>query len=149
MERAGSYAWMHKNWRVREEFARVVASAINIFVATELSFQRSLLPSVLQLLEDSNSNAREAAMVCLEELYRQGGPQFRDELQQHPLRPAQLKEINVRFERIQPKMHSSDGTQDLFAVAEVKSSSSLPAAGNKRSSPKAKPVFPEASLTAG
>eukprot|EP01018_Ginkgo_biloba_P001380 Gb_31513 [translate_table: standard] len=74
----------------------------------------------------------------------QGGPSF---VIQHPLRPAQLKENNVRFERIQPKMHSSNGTQDMFIVAEVKSSSSMPA-GNKRSSPKAKPVIPKTSLTA-
>lgn len=46
VERAGNYAWAHKNWRVREEFARTVASAINLFAAVELPFQRLLLPSV-------------------------------------------------------------------------------------------------------
>jgi CLIP-associating protein 1/2 len=46
VERVGSYAWVHKNWKVREEFARTVASAINLFAATELPFQRLLLPSV-------------------------------------------------------------------------------------------------------
>eukprot|EP01018_Ginkgo_biloba_P003741 Gb_32004 [translate_table: standard] len=106
--------------------------------ATELCFQHSSLQSVLQLLEDPNSNVREAVMVRLEESDRQVGPQFCDELQQHPLRPTQLKEINVRFERIQPKINSSDGIHDLFVAV----------AGNKQSSPKAKPVLPEASLTA-
>jgi hypothetical protein len=46
VERAGNCAWAHKNWRVREEFARSIASAINLFAATELLFQRMLLPSV-------------------------------------------------------------------------------------------------------
>jgi CLIP-associating protein 1/2 len=47
VERAGNFAWCHKNWRVREEFARTVASATHLFAATELPFQRVLLPSVL------------------------------------------------------------------------------------------------------
>jgi CLIP-associating protein 1/2 len=47
LERAGSYAWCHKNWRVREEFARTIASATNLFAATVLPFQRMLLPPVL------------------------------------------------------------------------------------------------------
>lgn len=46
MERAGSYAWQHKSWRVREEFARTVTSAIGLFASTELTLQRVLLPPV-------------------------------------------------------------------------------------------------------
>lgn len=140
VERAGSYAWAHKSWRVREEFARTVASAINLFAATELPFQRLLLPSVLQLLEDSNSNAREAALVCLEEMYRQGGSQLRDELQQHSLRASQLKEINARFGQIDPKIPTFDGIAGQLGIAEVKAPSNLSAGGNRRNSPKFKPA---------
>lgn len=46
VERAGSYAWMHKSFRVREEFARTVTSAIGLFSATELPLQRAILPPV-------------------------------------------------------------------------------------------------------
>lgn len=46
VERAGSYAWMHKSWRVREEFARTVTSAIGLFASTELPLQRVILPPV-------------------------------------------------------------------------------------------------------
>lgn len=46
VERAGSYAWMHKSWRVREEFARTVTSAISLFSSTELTLQRAILPHV-------------------------------------------------------------------------------------------------------
>ncbi|MCO5575783.1 hypothetical protein L7F22_029588 [Adiantum nelumboides] len=139
VERAGSYAWAHKNWRVREEFARTVASAINLFAATELPFQRLLLPSVLQLLEDPNSNAREAAMVCLEEMYRQGGPQLREELQQHSLRPSQLKEILGRFEKIEPKAASFDGTASQFGAGDAKVNPNPSSTGNRKNSPKTKP----------
>lgn len=46
VERAGSYAWAHKSWRVREEFARTVTSAIGLFASTELPLQRVLLSPV-------------------------------------------------------------------------------------------------------
>lgn len=149
VERAGSYAWAHKNWRVREEFARTVASAINLFAATELPFQRLLLPSVLQLLEDPNSNAREAAMVCLEEMYRQGGPQLREELQQHSLRPSQLKEIVGRFEKIEPKAASFDGIASQFGAGDAKVNSNPPSTGNRKNSPKTKPSAPDINLLGG
>lgn len=48
VERAGSYAWAHKSWRVREEFARTVTSAIALFAATELPLQRAILPPVFK-----------------------------------------------------------------------------------------------------
>ena len=43
VERAGSYAWTHKNWRVREEFVHTVAAAVGLFASTELPLQRVLL----------------------------------------------------------------------------------------------------------
>ncbi|URD82231.1 HEAT repeat family protein [Musa troglodytarum] len=67
VERAGSYAWTHRSWRVREEFARTVTTAIGLFASTELPLQR-----VLQLLTDSNQSVREAATLCIEEMYAQG-----------------------------------------------------------------------------
>ncbi|KAM1104081.1 hypothetical protein ACFX1X_012759 [Malus domestica] len=54
VERTGSYAWKHKSWRVREEFARTVTSAIGLFASTELPLQRTILPSILQMLSDPN-----------------------------------------------------------------------------------------------
>lgn len=50
VERAGSNAWTHKSWRVREEFARTVTSAIGLFASTELPLQRAILPPVCCLL---------------------------------------------------------------------------------------------------
>jgi len=46
VERAGSFAWAHKSWRVREEFTRTVTAAINLFASTELPLQRAILPPV-------------------------------------------------------------------------------------------------------
>ncbi|XP_077226767.1 CLIP-associated protein-like isoform X2 [Tasmannia lanceolata] len=147
VERAGNYAWTHKSWRVREEFARTVASAIGLFASTELPLQRVLLPPVLQLLNDTNLGVREAASFCIEEMYAQAGPQFRDELQRHNLPTSLLKEINARMEKIEPKVRSSDGLTGHFPM-EMKSSN-VPSYNHKRNSPKKMSTARESSLSGG
>ncbi|BFG42800.1 hypothetical protein CerSpe_290740 [Prunus speciosa] len=145
VERAGSYAWAHKSWRVREEFARTVTAAIGLFAATELPLQRAILPPILQMLNDSNPGVREAAIMCIEEMYTQAGPQFRDELQRHHLPMSMVKDINARLERIEPKVRSSDGLTSNFSAVETKHVSHNP----KKSSPKAKSSSREVSLFGG
>jgi hypothetical protein len=68
----------------------------------------------------------------------------------HPIRCflLQLKEINARLEKIEPKMRAFEGMTGHFPPSEIKSSSSLPVIGNKRHSPKTKTVR-ESSLAAG
>ncbi|KAL5562043.1 hypothetical protein UlMin_031790 [Ulmus minor] len=145
VERAGSYAWTHKSWRVREEFARTVTSAIGLFAATELPLQRAILPPILQMLNDPNPGVREAAILCIEEMYAQAGSQFRDELHRHHLPNSMVKDINARLERIEPKVRSSDGLTSHFSTGEIKHVSHNP----KKSSPKAKSSSREASLFGG
>ncbi|KAA8550665.1 hypothetical protein F0562_002349 [Nyssa sinensis] len=145
VERAGSYAWTHKSWRVREEFARTVTSAIGLFASTELPLQRAILPPILQMLNDSNYGVREAALSCIEEMYTQIGTQFRDELQRHHLPMSMVKDINARLERIEPKNNSSDGLASNFPTVEIKPANLNP----KRSSPKAKNSSREVSLLGG
>ncbi|XP_054805002.1 CLIP-associated protein isoform X2 [Prosopis cineraria] len=144
VERAGSFAWTHKSWRVREEFARTVTSAIGLFASTELTLQRAILPPILQLLNDPNPGVREAAILCIEEMYAQAGPQFRDELQRHNLPSSMVKDINARLEGIQPKVRSSDGGSG-FIAGELKPLGVNP----KKSSPKAKSSSRETSLFGG
>ncbi|KAL6968088.1 hypothetical protein U1Q18_033891 [Sarracenia purpurea var. burkii] len=145
VERAGSYAWTHKSWRVREEFARTVTSAIGLFASTELPLQRAILPPILQMLNDSNHGVREAAVSCIEEMYTQVGPQFCDELQRHHLPTSLLKDINARLERVEPKVHNSDGRPNNYTAVEIKP----PSLNSKRSSPKAKNSTREVSLFGG
>ncbi|WMV31945.1 hypothetical protein MTR67_025330 [Solanum verrucosum] len=145
VERAGSYAWMHKSFRVREEFARTVTSAIGLFASTELPLQRAILPSILQMLNDPNHGVREAALSCIEVMYSEVGPQFRDELQRHHLPSMLLKDINVRLEKIEPKSCSIDGNSNNYSTGEVRSAS----LSSKKSSPKAKRSTREVSLFGG
>ncbi|XP_024030060.1 CLIP-associated protein isoform X1 [Morus notabilis] len=145
VERAGSYAWTHKSWRVREEFARTVTSAIGLFASTELPLQRAILPPILQMLNDPNPAVREAAILCIEEMYTQAGTQFRDELHRHHLPLSMVKDINARLERIEPKVRSSDGLSGNFPTGEIKHMT----VNHKKSSPKAKSSTREMSLFGG
>ncbi|XP_038971250.1 CLIP-associated protein isoform X1 [Phoenix dactylifera] len=145
VERAGSYAWTHKTWRVREEFARTVTSAVGLFGSTELPLQRVLLPPILQLFNDSNFSVREAATLCIEEMYTQFGPQIHDELQHQNLPLSMMKEISARLEKLEPKAHHSDGHGSNFIPTEAKSLH----AGHKRSSPRNKSITRESSLFGG
>ncbi|KAJ9176533.1 hypothetical protein P3X46_011836 [Hevea brasiliensis] len=145
VERAGSFAWTHKSWRVREEFSRTVTSAIGLFAATELPLQRAILPPILQMLNDPNPGVREAAILCIEEMYTQAGPQFRDELHRHHLPMSMMKDINARLEKIEPQIRPSDGPTGNFATGEMKPMTLNP----KKSSPKAKSSSREVSLFGG
>ncbi|KAK4351658.1 hypothetical protein RND71_030971 [Anisodus tanguticus] len=146
VERAGSYAWMHKSCRVREEFARTVTSAIGLFASTELPLQRAILPPILQMLNDPNHGVREAAISCIEVaklvMYSEVGPQFRDELQRHHLPSMLLKDINARLEKIEPKSRSTDGISNNYSAGEVRSAN----LSSKKSSPKAKRSARQVSL---
>ncbi|XP_023759265.1 CLIP-associated protein [Lactuca sativa] len=144
VERAGSNAWTHKSWRVREEFARTVTSAIGLFASTELPLQRAILPPILQMLYDPNPGVREAAILCIEEMYAQIGPQFREELHRHQLPSSMVKDINARLERIEPK-RPSEIRVNTYPPTGAKSSNHNP----KRSSPKAKASSREVSLFGG
>ncbi|CAJ1968308.1 unnamed protein product [Sphenostylis stenocarpa] len=145
VERAGSFAWTSKSWRVREEFVRTVTSAIGLFSSTELPLQRAILPPILQLLNDLNLAVREAAILCVEEMYTQAGSQFRDELQRHNLPSSMVKAINARLEGIQPKVQSSDGISSGYIAGEIKPVGVNP----KKSSPKSKSSSRETSLFGG
>ncbi|URD78353.1 HEAT repeat family protein [Musa troglodytarum] len=103
------------------------------------------LMEVLQLLTDSNQSVREAATLCIEEMYAQGGPQFREELHRHHLPSSMLKEINARLEKIEPKVQPSDGVGISYVSAETRPSS----ANHKKSSPKTKMAPRETSFSSG
>ncbi|XP_062219673.1 CLIP-associated protein-like [Phragmites australis] len=145
VERAGSYAWTHKSWRVREEFVRTVAAAVGLFASTELPLQRVLLSPVLQLMNDLNQSVRDAAISCIEEMYKTMGSQFHEELQRHNLPSYMLKEINLRLDKIEPKVPSCDGAKILRRAKESRSIS----ANLKRGSPRKKSMPRENTLFGG
>ncbi|KAJ1279986.1 hypothetical protein BS78_04G197600 [Paspalum vaginatum] len=145
VERAGHYAWTHKTWRVREEFVHTVAAAVGLFVSAELPLQRVLLSPVLQLMNDLNRNVRDAAISCIEEMYKNMGAQFHEELQRHTLPAYMLKEINSRLDKIEPNAPSSNGARMQLRAKESRSVSVNP----KRGSPRRKGTPRESTLCGG
>ncbi|PAN07055.1 hypothetical protein PAHAL_1G308100 [Panicum hallii] len=145
VERAGSYAWTHKSWRVREEFVRTVSAAVGLFASTELPLQRVLLSPVLQLMNDLNRSVRDAAISCIEEMYKNIGSQFHEELQRHNLPAYMLKEINSRLDKIEPNAPSSNGARIQCRAKESRSISANP----KRGSPRKKGTPRESTLFGG
>ncbi|PKA56536.1 CLIP-associated protein [Apostasia shenzhenica] len=145
VERAGSFAWTHKSWRVREEFARTAATAISLFASVELTLPRVMLSPVLQLLNDPNHSVREAATSCIEEAYTQVGPQFFEELQHHHIPSSMMKDISARLERIEPKVRPLDGGGSQFISSELKAST----ANQKKGSPRTRIASRETSLSGG
>ncbi|KAK4407302.1 CLIP-associated protein, partial [Sesamum angolense] len=125
-----------------KEFARTVTSAIGLFVSTELPLQRAILPPILQMLNDPNPGVRDAAILSIEEMYAQAGPQFREELNRHHLPTPMLKDINARLEGIESKVHSSEAISSNYSSSETKPTS----LNLKRSSPKARSLTREVSL---
>ncbi|KAG8489060.1 hypothetical protein CXB51_017048 [Gossypium anomalum] len=145
VEREGSYGWTHRSWRVREEFARTVTSAISLFTSTELPLQRAILPPILQMLHDANPSVREAAILCIEEMYMQAGTQFRDELHRHQLPASMVRDINARLEKTEMQVRPSNGTLGGLAAGDRK-----PVVYNvKKSSPRGKSSSRETSLLGG
>ncbi|GKV19481.1 hypothetical protein SLEP1_g29740 [Rubroshorea leprosula] len=121
IERAGSAAWMHAITRVREEFVRIVTAAVTVFASAEqLTLLRVVLPHILRMLNDSTLSIKEAAMLCVEEMYMQFGSQFRDELQNHSLPSSLVGDINIRLEKIEPKVCGSDATVRCTYQGEIK-----------------------------
>ena len=59
----------------------------------------------------------------------------------------ELKEINIRLEKIELKMQAFEGMIGHFAASEIKSSLSFLVISNKQNSPKTKTIC-ESSLTA-
>ncbi|TVU29212.1 hypothetical protein EJB05_20770 [Eragrostis curvula] len=145
VERAGNYAWTHKSWKVREEFARTVAAAVGLFASTELPLQRVLLAPILQLMSDLNHSVRDAAISCIEEMYRNIGSQFHEELQRHNLPSYMLKEINSRLSKIEPNVPSSGGSTMQPRTKDSRSISASP----KRGSPRKKSSQRENTLFGG
>ncbi|OAY34735.2 CLIP-associated protein isoform X2 [Manihot esculenta] len=97
------------------------------------------------MLSDPNPGVREAAILCIEEMYTQAGPQFRDELHRHHLPMSMMKDINARLEKIEPQIRPSDGPTGNFATGEMKPMNLNP----KKSSPKSKSSTRETSLFGG
>ncbi|KAK9807883.1 hypothetical protein WJX72_012183 [[Myrmecia] bisecta] len=146
LERARA-AWAHKNWRVRHGMVQSVTEAL-VQLGAGLLAQRErdelVLQPVVTLLDDSNSHVRDAAVECLEEMYRQLGDHVIDALNQCNIRATQLKEIHTRFQQVAAG-HISLRSHALNSPRASETSSVLSASGHSEESdttPRSCPASP-------
>ncbi|TYI09374.1 hypothetical protein ES332_A09G068400v1 [Gossypium tomentosum] len=143
VDKVGPITWAHNSLRVREEFMRTVTSAITVF--TSMEFMKAILPPILQMLNDSIQSIREAATLCIEEMYMQFGPEFLAELQRNNLPSSVLGDINIRLQKIEPKVFSFNRHVSSASSDQVDS-----AKGNQaESNPKTKDSFKDISVSGG
>ncbi|XP_022682570.1 CLIP-associated protein isoform X3 [Setaria italica] len=96
-------------------------------------------------MNDLNRSVRDAAISCIEEMYKNMGSQFHEELQRHNLPAYMLKEINSRLDKIEPNAPSSNGARMQCRANESRSISANP----KRGSPRKKSAPRESTLFGG
>ncbi|XP_012484187.1 CLIP-associated protein isoform X3 [Gossypium raimondii] len=122
---------------------RTVTSAITVF--TSMEFMKAILPPILQMLNDSIQSIREGATLCIEEMYMQFGPEFLAELQRNNLPSSVLGDINIRLQKIEPKVFSFNRHVSSASSDQVDS-----AKGNQaESNPKTKDSFKDISVSGG
>ncbi|WIA41106.1 hypothetical protein OEZ86_004736 [Tetradesmus obliquus] len=96
--------WNHKHWKVRHGLLQFVAEAISCTGEAVLAPPRDestwVLNKVIQLVGDPESAVRDAAIECLEEVYKVCGEQLVDIISSHNLRPAHLNSIYTRLAQL-------------------------------------------------
>ncbi|KAF8062702.1 clasp1b [Scenedesmus sp. PABB004] len=100
MEKLGRF-WGHKHWKVRHGLLQFVAEAVATTGEAALLAPRDeaawVLHKVIALVGDPESAVRDAAVECLEEVYKVYGEALVDIIGRHALRPAHLNAIYARL----------------------------------------------------
>ncbi|XP_071943448.1 CLIP-associating protein 1-B-like isoform X10 [Antedon mediterranea] len=92
-------AFVHKNWRVREEVLHCLQQTINIYGAGSLVLSK-LVPSICKLLGDPNSQVRDTAINTLVEIYRHVGEKVRVDLGKKGIPSSRLSIIYAKFDDV-------------------------------------------------
>ncbi|XP_048337425.2 uncharacterized protein LOC107426488 isoform X3 [Ziziphus jujuba] len=102
--------------------ARTVTSTLCFLTYTKQPLQWAILPPILKMLNDSNPGITEAAILCIEELYRQKVPQFLDELRCY-LPSSVVEEVNARIEKSGAESSSTETSslgEEVLQLASAK-----------------------------
>ncbi|XP_033111961.1 CLIP-associating protein 1-like isoform X6 [Anneissia japonica] len=96
-------AFVHKNWRVREEVLNCLQQTINVernrYGAGSLVLSK-LVPSICKLLGDPNSQVRDTAINTLVEIYRHVGEKVRVDLGKKGIPSSRLSIIYAKFDDV-------------------------------------------------
>ncbi|XP_054724791.1 CLIP-associating protein 1-like [Uloborus diversus] len=95
-----SIAFNHKNFRVREEVMVLLQQTLDKFGSTSLTISR-LMPALVKLLGDPNSQVRDTAMATLVHVYKHVGERLRQDLSKRAGIPApKLQLLFTKFDEV-------------------------------------------------
>ncbi|GAX84118.1 hypothetical protein CEUSTIGMA_g11541.t1, partial [Chlamydomonas eustigma] len=94
--------WTHRNWKVRHGVLQTFAQAIENGIPKLMNHQDLIITQVINLVEDPNELVRDAALECLEELYRVLGSVLTENLKRQSIRLPLFKEVVARLNQIAP-----------------------------------------------
>ncbi|KFM57692.1 hypothetical protein X975_09905, partial [Stegodyphus mimosarum] len=95
-----SIAFNHKNFRVREEVMVLLQQTLDKFGSTSLTISR-LMPALVKLLSDPNSQVRDTAMATLVHVYKHVGERLRHDLCKRVGIPApKLQLLITKFDEV-------------------------------------------------
>ncbi|KAG8195481.1 hypothetical protein JTE90_010785 [Oedothorax gibbosus] len=93
-------AFNHKNFRVREEVMVLLQQTLDLFGSTSLTISR-LMPSLVKLLGDPNSQVRDTAMTTLVHVYKHVGERLRQDVSKRQGIPApKLQLLFTKFDEV-------------------------------------------------
>ncbi|XP_071041118.1 CLIP-associating protein 1 isoform X37 [Parasteatoda tepidariorum] len=95
-----SIAFNHKNFRVREEVMVLLQQTLDIFGSSAIVISR-LMPSLVKLLGDPNSQVRDTAMQTLVHVYKHVGERLRHDLSKRAgIPPPKLQLLSTKFDEV-------------------------------------------------
>eukprot|EP00767_Chilomastix_cuspidata_P001563 gnl/Chilomastix_cuspidata/1685.p2 GENE.gnl/Chilomastix_cuspidata/1685~~gnl/Chilomastix_cuspidata/1685.p2 ORF type:complete len:1130 (+),score=552.19 gnl/Chilomastix_cuspidata/1685:523-3912(+) len=107
----------HKNWRVRQGIVQSLHRALDTFGSEAVDWMKHTVPRVIDSLQDSNGDVREALQEFLVALFAALGAPVRARFQRSSVQKAIKQAISARFEEIDGSAPSSAAASDDGAAA--------------------------------
>lgn len=95
-------AFNHRNHKVRQSVNELISAHLQQHGLADMSSQdidKDLLPRLVSALSDSQLPVRSASQDALAVLYSFMGEELQALLKRHSIRPAQMRELQTRFDR--------------------------------------------------
>lgn len=94
-------AFSHKNWRVREEILKCLQLTLERYGAQSLTLSK-LMPAIIKLVGDPNSQVRDTAVNTLVVIYRHVGEKVRNDItKKHNLPATRVQSLFAKFDQVQ------------------------------------------------
>ncbi|CAL1297609.1 unnamed protein product [Larinioides sclopetarius] len=133
-------AFCHKNFRVREEVMVLLQQTLDQFGSSSLTISR-LMPSLVKLLADPNSQVRDTAMATLVHVYKHVGERLRHDISKRAgIPPPKMQLLFTKFDEVRaagallPSAMERSGSRTEDETDSKSQSSTTKSAAAKRAS---------------